>query len=583
MFFARCLSRQKLRPSIFLSGGVRFTAIIGGLLPTCRSCGITLQDRNPGGPGFFRFPEAKPKLEKPENLVFNEFMDKLSPEDRLLLINESAHETSEPEKLDIGKNIKADGIECIRCRDAKNRSKFDWDEFPVKTVDSILSEIPPHANIVYVINALDFPASVNSLVFKYRNPKDITFVVTKSDLLFPTVQLSQRYGAVFFRDYLVKAIGAEESNVFIASGKRDWNVKQLISNLQDESYFIGNVNSGKSTLIKSLIFVSKKDKLDYLSLKEKRQLEKFQDRAINSKLSKRQYKKEIERLEGKIREAQGPGSSYMPGFTRGYIHYELNNKSIVDVPGFGSYEQDHGVYQYLSSRDVRLLSKGENVYKTCLYDAPYITLKPSQVYTVGGLFYLEASVDLMLQIKKCINFDHHVFRSIERAKSSLMNIEDNPAVASKFLLDKLSLDQLSRYVIPPFYGSIDLVIKNIGHINITATGRKVNNKLLAVYLPKGVECFIRRPLIHYIAKSLAGRDKKGNPLRAESWKAKSIKELKRFNPARPFSSALVLSSNSESDFTNVSTMVSRIKGMKATYDNSTQLDDSNKYDFWLSI
>ena len=55
-----------------------------------------------------------------------------------------------------------------------------------------------------------------------------------------------------------------------------------------------------------------------------------------------------------------------------------------------------------------------------------------------------------------------------------------------------------RYIIPPFYGTIDLVIKDIGYINIKPTGKKLTNELMVLYLHPSLEAIIRQPILNYI-------------------------------------------------------------------------------------
>lgn len=590
--------RPFVRYSAFRAGTYRtlFTSpyrmqvsLIYNLFASCNSCGIKLQNENPLKPGFYRPPSAGPKLVKPEDESFNRLMNGLLMEDRKLLLNSSDATATLPQTVTAPTaaatttNIKKEGdIQCIRCREAMYKSNFSWDELPVESIDKIISTIPPDGNIVYIVNAVDFPFSLNRLIFKYRNPSQITFLVTKCDLLFPSAQLGNRYGATFFKDYLSRTHGADPEKVFVTSGMIDWNMKDIIKALPDNSYMVGGVNSGKSTVIKSLLYTMEKSKPNYLSSKQQTKLEKQQDRMINSNVANRhQHTKSQRKVEQKFKMTYGPGTSYMPGFTRGHIVHEIDGKTIVDVPGFSANET-HGIYGYLDPSTIKTLSKGVKVHKRGMYDSRYESVRNGQVLTIGGLFYLATPQNAVYQIKNCINHKFHVFTSMDKAISILQSIEKNKALENVFLVNKQSLDKLQKFIIPPFYGSIDLVIKNLGHLNITPTGKKIDNEPLVIYLPEGVEAIIRQPLTRYITRSLAGRDKNGNPLRKELWKSKSVTHLQRFNGTTPFASLLIPSTGSD-NLQCISEYHSKLNDTPITYDNNTHLDESNKYKYWVNI
>lgn len=559
-------------------------SLVYNLFPTCNSCGIKLQNENPLQPGFYRPPSTGKKLVRSEDEVFSRLMDGLLVEDKKLLINSNQDTVIQDTPLvPVSETKKSQSIQCIRCRNAIYQSNFAMDELSVVSVDKIMSSIPPDGNLVYIVNAVDFPFSINRLIFKYRNPSQIVFLITKSDLLFSSAQLSNKYGSTFFKDYLSRTHGADPEKVFVASGMTNWNMRDILKVLKNNSYLIGNVNSGKSTIIKSLLYTEETMKPNHVNSKQQVMLQKQQDRMINSNaVNKYQLSKTKKKTEQKFKMANGPGTSYMPGFTRGNIMYNINEKTIFDVPGFASNEDNHGIYEHLSPTIIKTLSKGVKVHKKGMFDSHYDSVRNGQVLTIGGLFYLSTPQNAVYQIRNCINHNFHIFSNMDKAISVLQNIEKNKSLQHVFIVDKLSLNKLQRFIIPPFYGSIDLVIKNLGHINITPTGKKVDNEPLVIYLPKGIEAMIRQPLSKYITRSLAGRDKNGNPLRKELWKSKSVTHLQRFNGQTPFSSSLIPSKLSD-DFKCISEYVSKANGTPVTFNNETNLDESNKYKFWINM
>lgn len=524
------------------------SSIFGSLVPSCSSCGIVLQSTDRKSPGFYLPPtdKANPKKKaRSSDKIFEKYQLELSEEDRKLLLNElstpvaplpSAPSLKHPYLPESGPTkLDPNGIQCIRCRDVLYRRDIDLKEHPVFSNESILSNVGPLASVVHVVNAYDFPLSVNPLVFQYRDVNEIFVVVTKCDLLFATSSTSNRYGARFFRDYFGRKYGIPPQNIFVTSGKVDWNIRELINRLPVNAHFLGDVNSGKSTLITSLLYGDEK-----LLLKEKRRLqltrerinsEKNEDLLINSsqpiiKPTFASKKREL-KYETQFKALNGPGTSPMPAFTRGNIRFELPHSGnvVFDVPGFGV--QDHGILKWLQPAEIKQVTKGVNIYKRGTHESKYVTVKSNQCTTVGGLFYLTIPENAMVQVRNCINAELMVFKDVERATEVCRSKDSNKAVSKQFIVnsDAALMENLVKYTIPPFYGTIDLVIKNVGYVNIKPVGGKSSTKPFTVYLPQGAEAVIRRPIMKYIAKTLLGRDKKGNPLKREHWITKGTKEV----------------------------------------------------------
>ncbi|KAK6205648.1 genetic interactor of prohibitins 3, mitochondrial [Scheffersomyces amazonensis] len=599
--------------------------LLSNLYPTCTSCGIRLQTVDKSKPGYYIPVEdrkSKEKVLKDVDLTFQSHIEKLSQEDQNLLINDTTSKKSnkssllyhsknilsdafQKEKIELKKRTK-DNSECVRCRDATYRSNFKeigQTEFPVRKLEDIMKEIPPHEKIMYIVSAQDFPLSLNPAIFQYRLPNDIKFIINKSDLLFKTNNLSLKYGKSFFQDYLRHKYGVPPENVFITSAKTDWNINSLLNFIDDTYYLIGKTNSGKSSLMKSFLYSFEVDRMKnrLLNSKEKIQLEKQEDIKMNTSLpfvsNSRGDGKRFKEYFNKI---IGPGASYVPGYTRGFIRVDLpNNKVIYDVPGFMTSEDIHSFYSLLDTHKIKDLSKGALVYERGMYNSRYETLKGGQTLTVGGLFYLNTPKESIYQIRNCINSDLQVFRDFSKAIQVSKKLD--PSLANKFVIknDDKSISELESFIIPPFYGAIDLVISNFGHISIIPTGAKKTNQPLIVYLPKGVEAVVRQPISQYIAKTLTGRDKKGNILRKENLVLKSTKAVKRYNKKNPFASRLIpfptnelkLILNNEEISENFlqnqkSATYDKINHLgrlsdKAAYDDQTVLNEENCYDYWI--
>ncbi|KAK6459768.1 genetic interactor of prohibitins 3, mitochondrial [Scheffersomyces xylosifermentans] len=645
------------------------SSLLTNLFPSCKSCGVRLQSVDPKKPGYYLL-EEKPqkKFVKKEDEVFEKFAKELSLEDKKLLVNDFTvpvskgkdKETSVPESEKVVNEINpqllnnfenkayfaselkkasqkerlkleekhTNSIECIRCRDATYRSNFkevSKEEYPLETLDSIVTKIPPHERVIYIINAQDFPMSLNPKIFQYRSPQEVKFIVNKADLLFKAKTVSAKYGQTFFSDYLFHKYRVPKENVMVVSGVNYWDFNKLLNFIDDNSYLIGNVNSGKSTIIKSILYTIDKSKKGkkLLSSRDRTKLEKEQDVLINRGRSSRplssgEKKKEQKRYEELFRAKVGPGVSYMPGFTRGFIQIDLEelDKTIYDVPGFVNTQNQiahhHEIYSLIESPKIlKQIHKGVKVYDKGFYTSKYETVKGGRCISMGGLFYLNFPQGSMFQVRNCINADFHLFNNFSKAVNVSLNLDKFPGMVTKFFIhhNEKSLSQYRRYIIPPFYGSIDLVIQNLGHLNIKPTGKRASNEPLILHLPLGLEASIRLPITNYIAKTFTGRDAKGNPLRKEHIVSKSVLALQRYAAKYPFYSNLINSvANKEGiseemalslkqngdpfddetynklvneDYARISEWASIGKGMRLSYDNNTVIDERNKFDFWI--
>lgn len=517
------------------------TALADNLIPKCSSCGTTLQNKDSTKPGFFIQPSSKPKAKKPTDAKYEQLVAGLLPEDRALLMGVLETPTLENKKV-LEKSERDQKIQCIRCRSAHHKGQFNLPEFKMESPETIMELIPPASKIVYVISATDFPMSLNDEVFKYVPAKSMLFVVTKNDLLFQKNDLAIKYGERFFQDYMERTYKVPRANVFTVSGQNDWNIYKLIDKLQDGLYFIGAVNSGKSTLIQSLINAAKELKLKQPNSRREREMQKRADEAIargGKAPGRMALLRQSIRDINKFKEENGPGVSYMPGFTRGTIPFQLSrNVTVRDVPGFSNTQNNH-LHEIIDPPNIKLLLKGKKLHKAGMYTSHYETVKPGQTATVGGLFFLETSPEIgsFFQIRNCLNFDLQIFKNMEKARNTFYNSQD-PAIRKKFIVSEKT--DLVKYVIPSFYGVVDIVFRYLGHITITPTGAKTEDAPpLVIYLPRGIEAIMRQPITNYVTTTLAGRDAKGNPLRKEKWVKQSVKEVKRYTGKTPFYSRLI--------------------------------------------
>lgn len=525
--------------------------ITDSLVPRCNSCGIALQTTDSSQDGYYREPSPSAPKNNPLDRVFDSHFGKMSAEDQKLLLNgaDNLVPSLKTEVRHLRANKKKESkIQCERCRHANYKASFDLAQFPIEPVSGVIESMPPGVPLVYVVSALDFPMSINEEVFKYRLPRLMKFVITKMDLLFANKDMVNKYGERFFQDYLERTYKVPRGNVFCVSGTSDWNGLALLDEIQDGLYIIGTVNSGKSTLILLLLHAVEKQKSELPNARRERQIQKLADEAI-AQGRKPPSRMSLVRLDIKkiaaFKTQHGPGTSYMPGFTRGNLPFQLTkNKVVYDVPGFSD-SQNTRLYDILQPQDIKHLLKSKKVHKLGMYDSHYETVKAGQVLTVGGLFFLQVPQNAMLQVRNCLNHKPHVFKSLEKA----MDVFRGPrpvALKDVFLVDP-SKAKLQKYIVPSFFGKKDIVFQFMGHIVITPVGSNASTEPFTIYLPEGIEAILRQPITNYITTTLSGRDAHGNPLRKENWKSKSTKEVKRWTGKIPFYSDLILLNSAQSD------------------------------------
>lgn len=563
--------------------------IADAILPKCSSCGVLLQNEDRSKPGFYLAPGSSRDFRKETDVVYEKHLASLEEADRDLLLNGAQGlQVSGQKETPKSQKQPANKVLCIRCRDSHYRSQFPLDQFAVAAVSDVMHSIPAYANLAYVVSATDFPMSINEDVFRHRSPREMQFVVTKNDLFFQKNSVASKYGLQFYQDYFWRMFHVPVENVHCVSGTVDWNTEKLFDSLRDNTYFIGCVNSGKSTLIQSLVHLAHKRRLALPNAKRDRALQKIDNQVISTHQEPKTRQALIKHnraLASAFKKQNGPGASYMPGFTRGNLPFELSRSvTIYDVPGFSS-AQTAQLYDFLAPQAIKALHKGQKVYKAGTYKSHYETLKSGQVLTVGGLFFLQAPKNTMFQVKNLISHPHHIFKDMEKAMDVWRSPENYPALKNVFVVPGTRNNAptpLVKHIVPSFYGSIDLVLRYLGYVSLKPTGAKdPESGPLVVYLPKEVDAIIRQPITKYISRTLSGRDANGNVLRKENWVQKSVTEVKRYTGKTPFTSRLIPAVGEDASADEAEVMercVEKIKGHAVAH---AQISEETKYANWL--
>ncbi|EMG49045.1 GEP3 Genetic interactor of prohibitins 3 [Candida maltosa Xu316] len=538
----------------------------------CRSCGIQLQDTDSSKPGFFRLPSTEVKPPNPKQLLnkkYDELVKNLSQDDRSLLtsnnfnvsrerqqqqqqakqMEEDVEPSTQEEITTISPRQRFENMTCIRCRSVQYQSEFNVssNEFPVSELSEVISKIPSDAPLVYLISGPDFPLGLNPEIFRFRDPSNLYFIMSKTDRLFhKSAQSRYNHMRKFLVRYLKSRYNVPPENIFLASGKESWKMDLLYNFIPTGAYIIGNANSGKSTLVKSLMF---KQKINTGDIRIPYQL--------------KAKKKLMDSFNANV----GPGTSHVPGYTREIIPIDLEGfKQIHDVPGFTPNPKSKDFYKLLDNKELSRLIKGVYTDKKGADDSRYHSIKGPQVLSLGGVGFIEFPANTLYQFKNVTSLDQYKFSSIEKVESLVGNI---PRALDKYFLvkDAGKLADYNRFIIPPFYGSIDLVLEDIGYVVITPVGAKETNELIKVYLHPGIRSIIRQPIINCLRNPLVRKN--------EDSKAKP----QPFDVSTPFHSQLIPADTEvkgkEDDYKRVNEF---IPGKK--YNDEYVIHEDNKYTFW---
>ncbi|GMM36240.1 Gep3 protein [Saccharomycopsis crataegensis] len=492
---------------------------------SCVSCGVKLQCNDENSPGYINetavVHERKHTLpfKRQSDLVFDEIYSRLSEEDKRLLLNDESEETpnenaeqpienleevKETEKAPEDKlvnpketrNVKYNteekqkygetndniktltqtaqktnsetpaNLKCLRCYNTIHYNEyFELDPHnEAMTMSSVLSPVRvpdlENSHIFHIISANDFPLTLN-VDLVAENISRSHFVINKCDLL---VSSDNRNATQYFTNVineLLRSKGLQinvEGRVHLVSASKGWGMGGLHNSLPKgrKVYFIGEANVGKSSLIKGLLYY------DYYLAKNRSSRRSFEE----------YVSKQGKKLEKKI---DIPGTFVLPGTTQDILTYKINGCTVNDLPGFlcqtATGEINYGAFNILKPSWIKHLFKERATRQVAgnkVKRQQYLSIMDKDCYSLGGIFYLVGPRGSITQVAASTHEQGFRFGSLERA---IETINRQPEAMEQFIGVKqgFPLDKLQRYVIPPFYGSVDLVIKGVGYVTITPT------------------------------------------------------------------------------------------------------------------
>lgn len=452
---------------------------------SCKSCGIDLQSEFPKEIGYYLKPKEKKVNVKSytlENLKYLLFSQDIQVKKHNMNMDDI-----DSHNLD-GKTIQR--IICKRCSDAIHKNQYHIEEFQRYSYTDIKNVIPYSANIYHVVSLADFPLTLDINVLS-NNKTSNYLLLSKADQITPKQSLLTQKATLFFKAFCKYQLDINVCNIVSFSSVKNWNISSVLNALKKSSYLVGNTNVGKSSLVNTLM--SK-------SYNPNDHLEKYQDdkKSSPTTFTCTYNKKDFLKL-------NSAGVSYIPNFTRSIQSYKIKNKILYDLPG---YTKDITSPDYLTIIDKKFL---ERIRKTSLFKTSklnkksYISFKGTEngkCITVGGLFYLVAPPNSTNQLVNYIPGENYQFSSIDKALDVVKRVHQNPNdPLRKFIgvLSKLSdKSEYTRHILPPFQGSIEVVLKDIGYFQLKCTGTYEYRGLYEIYVPKGIDVCIREPLFKLI-------------------------------------------------------------------------------------
>lgn len=494
---------------------------------SCRNCGaVPLQSTDPENPKYYQVPKFVPERVKKDMDDIPDFAKKellkdmgIEENEDLLDYAEITHERNVSKLSEISNYL----VSCKRCHDLMDHGVFDVATY---SLEDVMKEIPKDATVANVMSIIDFPTACSSVVHKDRDPKSIYYFVTGADYFYRTKEQVKNLGENYVRDTLVKYMKADPEKVFLVSSKSGWYIPESFAKLpRGPVYMVGRTNAGKSSLIKKLILMYDNVKLDRKSAKT--------ETTSSKQLAKMNIKT--------------PGVYFAPGFTRDIQKFtNIPGLTIYDTPGYIS--SDLGIYKHFlpevnrQKRDYPTFTAENHKIYTSYRFKGKAGYDGSALCSYGGVFFLQPPKGAIFQRVNFFPYKNNQveyrYKNWERALE--VNSNRTKANAGKFLFKEDSINEMVRYVIPPFYGTIDIVIQDFGFFSIAPTSSPRDaSGLFQIWVPNNVKVIIRDSIFKYLYRRHELRDQTGNVVKKSNVVRKGVLTLKRIGNDKLYFSELV--------------------------------------------
>lgn len=371
---------------------------------------------------------------------------------------------------------------CMRCssvsmgQNHENRKLSDLIVQPLNEEDGAktLREemIPQNATVVNVIDALDFPTTVDKTLSKAHNNNRVLWVVNKVDLLVTQQYKANERALPYVQRELARTVNAKPENVFVVSAKLKWGLQRLKDALGDDNYFVGYTNTGKTQLALSLA-------------------QKFVGGVPIPHLPQRKL-----------------GSNVFPWQTQRPFTYELDGEKVInDLPSYP--ELNNGTYGVLKYKMLNKAVPGKVLLKDPgAYNARRVVASRSHhVISLGGVLVIEK------------NSEHHIIgwpiAGDAFAKTRIYSSLDKVITQASTVPSQQPLyNQLSRFfyhepesanvgytthTFKLFSGGLSIAVRGIGVMHLQAFGKIPAEGIdIKAHALKGVEIDTRENILPYL-------------------------------------------------------------------------------------
>ncbi|CCD24974.1 Gep3p NDAI_0E01580 [Naumovozyma dairenensis CBS 421] len=464
----------------------------------CNSCGIELQKKDPCQVGYYQEPKTakRPHIKSIEDLkylLFSQDIQKLKEDEKEVIESKGANNSHLPHNP----------LFCKRCVDALHQNKYEMKDFQRMSFFDVVENIPRESNVLHCVPFPEFPFHLDKGILSNKH-YTTSLLLTKSDQLIRHKSTLNKDVQHFLKDFTHHYMSVKTNKAIAVSALKNWNMDVLYTNLKKNSYFLGATNAGKSTLINSLL-------RKYLGYKVN----------IDKKgnIIHPEFPPDLQKNIKKFQKLQSAGVSYIPNMTRKAQPYQIGDKLIFDLPGYTANVNEVLLEDIIEKDWLELIRKTELFTDRYVKSQSYKSIKGSKngaCYTLGGIFFIVPPEGTINQIVKYIPGKPSTFRNVSKALEVFSNVHSGNGTETKhpweqycgITQDFCDINKFERHVLPPFQGSIEIVLKDIGYILLRTTGTYEFKGLHELWVPKGIEVCIRKPLLQLIKNNYSTNDSK---------------------------------------------------------------------------
>lgn len=362
---------------------------------------------------------------------------------------------------------------CARCISlANDQNKQIEIVQPVKDYDSMMNEmIPPDSTVVNVIDAMDFPTTVDKSLKTKKARNKILWVVNKADLLVTQKYKANERALPYVQKELAKLVNSKPEEMFLVSAKLGWGLDRLKTALGADNYFVGYTNTGKSTLALKLA-------------------QKFVGGVPVTNIPQRRF-----------------GCSKFPWQTQRPFTYELDGEKIInDLPSYP--EKGDGTQGVLKHKMLNKLVMGKVLLKDPgNYNVTRVVAShPRHMISLGGLLVIERDQNHLISwpIAGDVASKAKTFSSLDKVIELASVTEDEMPLYKQ--LDRLfyhkpecAKNGYTAHNFKLYAEGLTIAVRGVGIIHLQSFGKIPHDGInITVHALNGVKIATRGNILPYL-------------------------------------------------------------------------------------